>query len=237
MINLRHAVDSPLGVVVVICALLTLLTPWVIRIPQAGLDGAFGFQIAVTWLIVVAFVAALVVTNPTFGLTAALAGEAMLLGWFGWATWVTTTSRFAGFDFPFMGIDLIGPAWFFAAIGLMAAGAIIARKLGDHEPRPGAEVWLLALLPGLGLIRLDRTTRGIVYAALVLLAVFLASIDSPVAPLFQPVVGVFEPPPPPPTRVLEWIFLGAAGALALLSFIDTVRFRLLDARRGPRWGR
>lgn len=225
MIKLRQAVDSPLGVVGVICALLTLLTPWVIRIPQAGLDGAFGFQVPVSWLIVVAFVAALLATNLTLSLIAVLAGEALLLGWFVWAAWVTTTTRFAAFDFPFMGIDLIGPAWFFAAVGLMATGAITARKFADRERRPGAEVWLLSLLPGLGLIRLDHPTRGMVYAGLVLSAFFLASVASPVGPLFQPLIGDFEAPPPPPTRVLEWIFLGTAVAVTLLSVIDTARIR------------
>jgi hypothetical protein len=230
MIKLRHAVDSPLGVVVIICALLALLTPWVIRIPQAGLEGSFGFQVPVTWLIVLAFLAALLATNLTVSLIGLLAGEALLLGWFGWAVWVTTTSRFATFDFPFMGIDLIGPAWFFGAVGLMATGAIVARKFADHEPRPGGELWLLALLPGLALIRLDRPTRGTVYAVLVLSALFVASIDSPVGPLFQPLTGDFEAPPPPPTRLLEWIFLGTAAGLTLLSMIETARTKATGVR-------
>lgn len=215
--------DSPLRLLVVICAVLTLLTQWSIRIPQAGLDTAFGFQTPVGWLVVFALAVALLATNLTLSLSAVLAGEALLLGWFGWAAWVTTTSRFSGFDFPFMGIDLIGPGWFVAAIGVMAGGAIIARKYRDLEPRPGAAAWLLGLLPGLGLIRLDRTTRGTAYAVLVLSAVLMASIDSQVAPLFQPISSSFEAPPPPPTRALEWVFLGIAGALWLLSFIDTVR--------------
>jgi hypothetical protein len=232
MINPRRAVDSPLGVLVVICALITLITPWLIRIPQAGLDTTFGFQIPVGWLIVFAFSAALFTTNLTFGVIALLTGEALLLGWFGWATWLATTSRFAGFDFPFMGIDLIGPGWFVATIGLMAGGVIIARKFRNLESRPGAEVWLLALIPGVGFIRLDRTARGTVYAVVILSAVILASFTSPVAPLFQPIVGYFEAPPPPPTRALDWIFLGAAGALALLSVIDTARTKATVARTG-----
>lgn len=222
-INPRRAVDSPLGVLVVISAVVALVTPWAIRIPQAGLDTTFGFQSAVGWLAVLALMAALLATNLTLSLAAALAAEALLLGWFGWAAWVTTTSRFSGFDFPFMGIDLIGPGWYAAVVGLLAAGAFVARKFRDLEPRPGAETWLLALLPGIGLIRLDHTTRGTIYAVLVLSALFLASFDSPVAPLFQPIVGDFEAPSPPSTRALEWIFLTAAGALALLSFIDTAR--------------
>jgi hypothetical protein len=63
-------------------------------------------------------------------------------------------------------------------------------------------------------------------------AVFLASFASPVAPLFQPIVGYFEAPPPPPTRALDWIFLGTAGALALLSIIDTARIKAKVATTG-----
>ncbi len=229
MISPRRAVDSPLAVVVGISAVLTLITQWVLHMPQAGLDTAFGFQLPVVWLIVISFAVVLVATNLTLGLAAVLAGEAVVIGWFVWATWLVTTSRFAVFDFPFMGIDLIGQGWFIAAIGLMATGAIIARRFRDLQPKPGAEVWLLSLLPGIGLIRLDRTTRGAIYAGVVLLTILLASIDSQVALLFLPVAGTFEPPPPP-NRALEWIFLSTAGVLAVLSVIDTVRAKEKLAR-------
>jgi hypothetical protein len=225
VINLRRAVASPPRVLVVICAIVALVSPWTIRIPQAGLDATFGFQNPVCWLVVLASLAALLATNLALGLATTLAGEALLLGWFGWAMWVTSTARFTGMDFPFIGIDVLGPGWFEAALGLMATGAIIARKFLDLELPRGAEVWLLAALPGLGLIPVDRTTRGVVYMVLVSSAVFLASIDSPVAPLFQPIVGRFDPPTAPPTRAPGWILLGVAGVLAVLSVIDTARLK------------
>jgi hypothetical protein len=209
---------------------LALVSQWTIRIPQAGLDATFGFQNPVCWLVVLASVFALLATNLSLGLAAALAGEALLLGWFGWAMWIATTSRFAGIDFPFIGIDLVGPGWFWSALGLMAAGAGIANKYHDLERPRGAEVWLLSALPGLGLIRLGRTARGVIFAVLVVLALFLASFDSPVAPLFQPIVGQFDPPPPPPTRALDWILLASAATLALLSIIDTARLKYRTAR-------
>jgi hypothetical protein len=218
-------------VAVVICLILSLITQWVIRIPQAGLDTAFGFQVPVVWLIVFAIAAALLATNLTVSLTAALAAEALLVGWFGWATWLATTSRFAGFEFPFMGIDLIAPGWFIAVIGLVAAGTRIAQRFRDLKPHPENEVWLLALLPGLGLVRLDHIARGAVYAVLVLTAVFLASMDSQVTPLFRPVAGAFEAPPRPPNRTLEWVFLSSAGAVAALSVIETARTYRTAARR------
>lgn len=214
----------------VICAVLTLITQWVLHIPQAGLDTAFGFQLPVVWLIVISFAVALLATNLTVSLAAALAGEAVLLGWFVWATWLATTSRFAIFDFPFMGIDLIGPGWFVATFGLMATAAIVARRIRDLQPKPGVDVWLLSLVPGSGLIRLDHSTRGAIYAGLVVFAILLASIDSQVAPLFLPVSGPFEAPPAPPTRVLEWVLLGTAVAIAALSVIDTARAKERLAR-------
>jgi hypothetical protein len=226
----RRAATTPLGVLVGISVFLALVSQWTIRIPQAGLDATFGFQNPVCWLVVLATVTALLATNLSLGLAAALAGEALLLGWFGWAMWVATTSRFAGIDFPFIGIDLVGPGWFWSALGLMAAGAGIADKYHDLERPHGAEVWLLSALPGLGLIRLGRTARGVIFAVLVSLALFLASFDSPVAPLFQPIVRQFDPPPAPPTRALDWILLAGTAAIAVLSIIDTARLKYRTAR-------
>jgi hypothetical protein len=140
--------------------------------------------------------------------------------------WVATTSRFAGIgDFPFIGNDLVGPGWFWSALGLMAGGAGIANRYHDLERPPGVEALLLSALPGIGLVRLGRTARGVTWALLASLALFLASFDSPVAPLFQPIVGHFDPPPVPPTRALDWILLGASAAIALASIIDTARVK------------
>jgi hypothetical protein len=226
VVSPRRAIASPLGVLIAVSAFLALVSQWTIRIPQAGMDATFGFQLLVCWLVVLATVTALLATNLNLGLAATLVGEGLLLGWFGWAMWVATTSRFAGIgDFPFVGIDLVGPGWFWAALGLIAGAAAIANKYHDLERRPGAEVWLLSALPGMGLLRLGRTARGVMFAVLVSLALFLASFDSPVAPLFQPIVGHFDPPPVPPTRALGWILLASAGAIALASIVDTARVK------------
>lgn len=225
MLAPRRALATPLGVLAAVSIFLALVSPWTNHIPQANLDATFGFQIPVCWLVVLASVTALLASDLRIGLAATLAGEALLLGWFGWAMWVVTTSRFAGIAFPFIGIDLVGPGWFWCALALIAGGTSIARRYHDRERPPGAEVWLLSALPGLGFIRLGRTTRGFVFAALVSLAIFLASFDSPVAPLFQPIVGHFDPPPVPPTRAQDWILLGCAAVVALLSIVDTARFK------------
>jgi hypothetical protein len=222
----RLAVATPLGVLASVSVFLALVSQWTIRIPQAGLDATFGFQILVCWLVVLATVTALLAANLTVALAASLAGEALLLGWFGWAMWIATTSRFAGIgDFPFIGIDLVGPGWFWSALGLVAGAAGIANRYHDAERPRGAEVLLLSALPGMGLLRLGRTARGLTWTLLVALAVFLASFNSPVGPLFQPIVGHFDPPPVPPTRALDWILLASAVVVAVLSVIDTARLK------------
>ena len=225
MLAPRRVAATPLGVLVGVGLFLALVSQWTIRIPQAGLEAMFGFQNPICWLVVLAAVTALLASNLSLGLAATLAGDALLLGWFGWAMWFATTPRFGSMAFPFIGIDLIGPGWFYAALGLLAGGASVARKCHDLEQPRGPEVWLLAALPGLGLIRIGRTARGAVYAALVAMALLLASLDSPVAPLFEPIVGQFDPPPVPPTRALEWALLGCPIALTLLSLIDTARLK------------
>ncbi len=208
-----------------ICAFLALASPWSIGVPQADADVNFGFQNPVCWLMLIAMATALMAADLGAVVAAVVAGEALLLGWFGWAMWLAGTPPYTGLDFPFMGIDLIGPGWFEAALGLLAVGAVIARRYHDQEQPPGAEVWLLAALPGFGLIRLGRTARGLLWAILVATAVFLASVDSPVAPLFQSVGSHFDLPPAPPTRAPEWIFLGAGLLLAAASVVDTALAR------------
>lgn len=232
MINLRRFIGSPLSVLTVISAFLALVSPWTIAIPQVHADVNFGFQNPICWLGVLAMFAALVTTNPNLRLAAALAAESFLFVWFAWASWAATTSQYARVDFPFIGIDLVGPGWFEAALGLFAVGAITARQFHDQEVRPGPEVWLLSLIPGMGLIRIGRTARGVLWAVLVSAAIFLASVDSPVAPLFQPIAGHFDLPPPPPTRAPEWILLGAGLVFAAASLVDTflVKRRLSQRR-------
>ncbi len=221
MIDPRRAFASPLGVLVVIAVVLTLVSPWTVGITQIHTDATFGFENPLCWLIVLALVAAVLATNSYIRLAALLAAEVLLLGWFAWVMWVATTAQYSGFDFRFIGIDLIGPGWFEAALGLLAAAAIVARHLHELEVRPGREAWLLSAVPGMGLVRLGHTARGVVWAVLVSVALVLASTDSPMGPLFQPIGGHLDLPAAPPTRAPEWILLGAGLGLAAASLIDT----------------
>lgn len=65
--------------------------------------------------------------------------------------------------------------------------------------------------------------------ALVTISLLVASLASPIAPLFQPINRLADLPPALPTRSATWAFLAAAAIFALLSFLDT----LLAKRRLP----
>jgi hypothetical protein len=219
--NVRRVFASPLGVLTVISAALALVSPWSVYIPNVQPNVSFGFQNPICWLALLAMLVVLFTSNRSLRLAAVLVDVTVLLGMFGWAMWAAATSRYAAADFPFIGIDLIGPGWFAAALGLFAIGAITARQYDDQAVRPGREVALLSLVPGMGLVRLGRTTRGVVWAVLVSAALFTASADSPINPLFTPASGHYEMPPAPPTRVLEWILLGTTLILIVASMVDT----------------
>ena len=227
MTDPRRAFASPLGVVVVITLFLALISPWLVGISQVHTDVNFGFQNPTCWLVIITLVASMLATNTTIRLATLLATEALLVGWFVWVMWLATTPTYAGVDFSFVGIDLIGPGWFEAALGLFAAGAVLARRLHADEIPPKRDLWLLAALPGIGLIRIGRTARGVVWVVLVSTVVFAASVASPIAPIFEPISGHFDLPANPPTRSPEWILLGAALVLAAASLVDT----LIVARR------
>jgi hypothetical protein len=217
----RRAFASPLGVVVVITLFLAVISPWLVGISQVHTDVNFGFQNPICWLVIPTLVASVLATNTTIRLTTLLAAEVILIAWFAWVMWLATTPIYGGVDFSFVGIDLIGPGWFEAALGLFAVAALLARRLHADEIRPGADIWLLAAIPGMGLIRIGRTARGVVWVVLVSTAVFAASVASPIAPIFEPISGHFDLPANPPTRSPEWILLGATLVLAAASLIDT----------------
>jgi hypothetical protein len=155
-------------------------------------------------------------------LAAVLAAEAVLVGWFAWVMWLATTAQYSGVDFKFIGIDLIGAGWFEAALGLFAVAASVARGLHADETPPGRDVLLLAAVPGMGLMRIGRTARGVIWAVLVAAAVFLSSVASPISAIFVPISGHLDLPANPSTRAPEWIFLGSAVVLAAASVVDTI---------------
>ena len=217
-------IDSPPALFSLISAAVALVTLWTVGIPKVGATPSFGFQSPVCWLAVVLLLGAVFLPNLTLGTASLLGAELVLVSWYAWAIWLVTTPTYSS-QYNFVGTDIVATAWYAAALGLLWAGAAVALRYreGDHPTRN--ETWWLALVPGCGLIRLDRTARGLLWMVLVASALLLASLDSPIAPLFLPLHGLADLPEPLPTRVPTWIFLGAAVLLAAMSVADTIRIR------------
>jgi hypothetical protein len=222
--RLRSSLDSPPALFTLIAIVATLVSLSAIAIPKVHAAPSFGFESPVCWLAVVLLLGAILLRNLTLSLACVIAAELVLVAWYAWAIWLVTTPRFSS-EYAFVGTDIVGPAWYAAGFGLLCAAAVVARRYRNSDHPPGPETWWLAAVPGYGLLRLDRTARGLTWAVLVGAALLLASLDSPIAPLFQPLNGFENLPDPLPTRAPTWILLGIAVLFAGLSVLDTIRVR------------
>jgi hypothetical protein len=209
--------------IVAVFVIAALVSPWAISIPPANASESFGFQTPACWLAVLTIAGAVLVADLRIGVIAVIAGEGVLVAWFGWAMWVVTTPRFASLPFPFVGTDLMGSGWYFAGIGLMVAAGDVVKRLLDSDAPIRSELWMLTALPGFGLMRLDRWVRGLIWTFLFSTAVYLASFDSPDSGQFAEYGRSNNVPPAPPTRSPEWILLGLAALLWALSVLDSIR--------------
>lgn len=222
--RLRSALASPTALLAVASIAVALLSLWTISIPKVKESASFGFESPVCWLAVLALLGALLLPNLTLSTISLVAAELVLIGWYGWAMWLVTIPRFSS-QYDFVGTDYVAPAWYAAGLGLLFAAAVVARRFRDHDDAGGAETWWLAAVPGYGLLRLGKIARGITWTVLVVTALVLASLASPIAPLFQPLNGIPELPSPLPTRAATWILLGTAVFFAVLSVADTILMR------------
>src|ERR1700724_3073309 len=75
VISARRAVASPPGVLTLVGAILALVSPWTIGIPQVHSVGRFGFELPICWVAGLCLFAALLIANPSLRLCHALAAE------------------------------------------------------------------------------------------------------------------------------------------------------------------
>lgn len=218
----RLASLSLAGLGVGVCLVASIVSPATIGIPQAHLTETFGFQSPVCWIVALSLMAAVLVTDARMALVSLLLGEAAIVVWYGWDWWLVRAPRFAELPYPFVGVDILGPSWYAAAVALPLAAADIVTKLRVWRSEVGVEAWLLAAVPGFGLARLGRWGRGLAWLLLVAAAIYLASLQSPDPTVWQD-FGQFNVPTPPPTRAPVWIFLALAAGLVVLSLLDTLR--------------
>lgn len=220
--RLRSPVASPLGLVTLACVVAALLTPWTVTVQRAHATATFGVQSPAAWLTVLAILGGVVIVRLDIALASLLAAETAVLAWYAWAMWIVSTPAYSGLNFPFVGTDLLGPGWYAAGAGLLAAAASLARRYGDSDLEPRREVWWLTAIPGQGLMRLDHTARALLWAGLVVFLLLIATLASPMAPLFQPLAGFPDLPAAPPTRGGTWVPLILAVVAEVLSVLDTL---------------
>jgi hypothetical protein len=221
---------SVLDLIVALCLITSVASPWWISIPPAHLAETFGFQSPACWLVVIALFAALY-ADLRAAVIAIVLVEAVLIAWFAWAMWVVTTSRFTSLGFPFIGTDLIGAGWYAAAIALLVTAGIVIRELTNLEVPVGWDLWVLTAIPGYGLARLGQWDRGLIWTTLFSAALYFGSTDSPDPTQFAEYARTANVPPPYP-REPEWVLLAVAAALFVLSVAVTVRLRQRQLNAG-----
>jgi len=204
-------------------AAISLAAEWTIGIPPARMPETFGYETLACWAAIAGLAAALVL-EPRLAAFALVAVEAVLVAWFGWATWVVTTPRFTSLGFPFLPTDVIGSGYYLAWAAVLAAGGAVTWELWRRRVPVGADLWLLTAVPGFGLVRLGRWASGLALTALVAGAFYLASSDSPDSTQFAD-YGRFGTVPPAYPRAAGWVLLAVTAALILVGVALTVRLR------------
>jgi hypothetical protein len=219
---------------VAVCVLATVVSPWSISISPAHVAQSFGFQTPACWFAVIALIAGMVL-EARMAVIALAVVELVLAGWFGWAMWIVTTPRFADLGFPFVGTDLIGAGWYAAAVGLLLAAGAVVKELADRAVPIGVDLWILTAIPGFGLMRLGQWSRGLMWAALFSAALYFASTDSPDPTQFADYGRSGNVPPAYP-RGAEWALLALAALLAVVSIAVTAWQRRRRLANGARLG-
>jgi hypothetical protein len=230
--GIRSRASTAVDLLVVVCVLASVVSPWSISIPPAHLAQSFGFLTPACWLASAALIGALVLETRAAVIALAVA-ELVLIAWFGWAMWVVTTARFTDLGFQFVGTDLMGAGWYAAAVGLLLAAGAVVKDLNDRAVPIHADLWILTALPGFGLVRLGRWALGLTWAILFSAAFYFASTDSPDPTQFAD-YGRYGNVPPAYPRGAEWALLALAALLWVTSVALTVRERRRPVSSHPR---
>jgi hypothetical protein len=222
-IVLRLSRRSSRDIMIVGLAALALLTPWTIEIALGHLPRVFGWTNPLAWVVAVGLLLSVTESaRPYHGVALAVTGAA-LVAWLGWAGWLLTTPSFSKLPFTFMPVDVISTGWYAALIGLVVAvDGFASRRAREPKRAPARDVWLLALVPGMGLVRLGFAGRGRVWLAAAILAVAFIGVaavnDSEFAYWAQ-----YDTLPPDRGRLDVVIAAVTLGLVLLGSWLDTGR--------------
>ena len=223
VLAVRLSGRSPRDIMIVGLAALSILTPWTITVAVANLHQLFGWTNPLAWVLAVGLVLFVMESaRPYHGLALAAAGAA-LLAWLGWSAFVLSTPSFNKLPFTFMPVDLISTGWFAGLIGwVVAVEAFAARGAREPKPAQSKDVWPLAVVPGMGLVRLGFAGRGRVWLAAAVLVVAFIGISAVNDSEFAYWAHCDTTPP---DRGRLDVLLGAAALVLVLlaSWFDTWR--------------
>ena len=223
VLAVRLSGRSPRDIMIVGLAALSILTPWTITVAVANLHQLFGWTNPLAWVLAVGLVLFVMESaRPYHGLALAAAGAA-LLAWLGWSAFVLSTLSFNKLPFTFMPVDLISTGWFAGLIGwVVAVEAFAARGAREPKPAQSKDVWPLAVVPGMGLVRLGFAGRGRVWLAAAVLVVAFIGISAVNDSEFA-YWAHYDTTPPDRGRLD--VLLGAAALVLVLlaSWFDTWR--------------
>jgi hypothetical protein len=203
--------------------LTALLTPWSTAIPPVHWPQRFGWQSPVALVIVAALVIVRVQRLRRYRAAAILTAGVGLLAWIAWVSAELLTPAFRNTGFPFLPIDLLGEGWSIALLAFIVTvdGMAIESARDDPRARPG-QVWPLALVPGMGLVRMAYTARGRLWLAATAFALFLVQANGIDWAEFQ-YYGSLGSLPEPRPRGAVLIPLALLVAIWLASLWDTYR--------------
>jgi len=220
---LRLSGRSSRDIMIVGLAALSLLTPWTIEVAVGHLPRMFGWTNPLAWVVALCLVLSVMQSaRPYHGVALAVTG-AGLVAWVGWAGWLLTTPSFSTLKFTFMPVDLISTGWYGGLIAwVVAVDGFASRRAREPGRAKAGDVWRLAPVPGMGLVRLGFAGRGRVWLAASILAVAFIGIaavnDSEFAYWAQ-----YDTLPPDRGRLDVVIAAGTLGLVLLGSLIDTWR--------------
>jgi hypothetical protein len=207
--------------------LISVLTPWTAAVPTLHWRQMFGWQLPVALVAIVAMAATYLRPLRRFTVGLVVIAALALIAWAVWVTFQVSTPTFAGSGFPFLPIDLLGEGWYIALLALaVTVDGMAARGSSDPTPPRAATIWGFALIPGMGLLRLNYPARGRLWLLGAAFAVFLVQATAVAAVEFDFYASLGGlPPPRPRTAVL------IPSALLLIVFV----LSLLDTRKRLEW--
>ena len=230
---IRLSGRSSRDIMIVGLATLSVLTPWTIQIAVGNLPRVFGWTNPLAWVVAVSLVVTVMVTARPYHGRALLAAGLALAAWTGWATWLLTTPSFRTLHFHFAPVDLISTGWYAGVIGfIVAVDGFAAREAREPGAPQAKNVWPLALVPGMGLLRLGFAGRGRIWLAAALLALAFIGVSAVNDSEFT--YWAHYNTTPPDRGRLDVVNGAAALALVYLgSWIDTWRsLRRMHAMSG-----